>query len=135
MDNFNKCINIQKIKINIQLYSESHLFVIWTVKKQKPSKFEDLIGFIQKFMNQAASLVINRSSLEAIQNGKFLKQKEGGITSYGQKKIKCGCRPSHHLLVEGKGRSLYPADLPHWCWSRIFRLTIKSHISRCAVKS
>lgn len=46
------------------------------VKNQIPlSTLEDLIGFIKKFMNKAASLVARRRKLRGtIQNGRFIMQ-------------------------------------------------------------
>ena len=43
------------------------------------SKFEDLIGFIQGFMNQAASQLADRKELQrAAEKERFLKVKTGG---------------------------------------------------------
>lgn len=35
------------------------------------SKFEDLIGLIKQFMNQAVSLLVTRRVLPVVQNGNF----------------------------------------------------------------
>ena len=46
--------------------------------KIQPSKFEDLIGFIKLFMNEAASHLANTGELQGTaQNGKVLKAEKG----------------------------------------------------------
>ena len=59
-----------------------------TVLKNKiqPSKFEDLMGFIKPFMNQAASHVARREmSQGVVPNGRFLEEGGGGGgSSWGQ---------------------------------------------------
>lgn len=42
------------------------------------SKFEDLIGLIKQFMNQAVSLLVTRRVLPVVQNGNFFYRRKGG---------------------------------------------------------
>lgn len=48
---------------------------------------EDLIGFVQRFMNQAASRPADRMELQvAVQNGRLLKTERGGTGSHHTQK-------------------------------------------------
>lgn len=54
-----------------------------TVKEQNSTKFEDLIGFIKRFMNWAASRIASREMLHEVrQDGRFfIARRVGKITS------------------------------------------------------
>lgn len=46
--------------------------ILDNVKGKKKCKFKDIIGFIQRFMNQAASHLVNRKLLPGVlQNERF----------------------------------------------------------------
>ena len=72
------------------------------LNKIQPSKFEDLIGFIQRFMNQAVSYLATRRTLQrAVQNGMFLLEEGWGNAAIRKRKVSIIFRPGH--LFGGKG--------------------------------
>lgn len=52
-------------------------------------KFEDLIGFVNWFTNQAASRLASRGGLQVIPNGRFFYRKEGGVRKLLAKEKDC----------------------------------------------
>ena len=75
--------------------------------KIQPSKFEDLIGFIQQFMSRAASHLERRKALwEVVQNGRFYRRREGGTEVTRLDSFRQGYRPLKRNGVSGR--------LPHW---------------------
>lgn len=81
--------------------------------KIQVGKFEDLIGFIQVFMDQAISHLASGRKLQvAVQNGKFLRAEKKVEPGWHQGKTRI---LSDHLPLENKRAFL--GRLPHWGWS------------------